>query len=139
MRKTMRPGPSPFRAFAMGPATAAIDPETEDMIRRAMRFVMHGRTTFIIAHRISTVKRADLVIVLEQGRITQLGTHEHLMEESGHYREIAIAQLYSDDADVPPAKREHPSHMIRVQSRVEVAVATDEARADESQGEALGK
>ncbi|CAN5513883.1 ABC transporter ATP-binding protein [soil metagenome] len=126
------------RCLILDDATAAVDPETEDLIRRAMQFVMRGRTTFIIAHRISTVKRADLVVVLEQGRITQLGTHDHLMEESGHYREIAIAQLYSDDDDVPAAKRDHPSHMRRAQSPVEVAVATEESRAEET-SEPLGK
>ena len=58
---------------------------------------MQGRTTFVIAHRISTVKRADLVIVLEDGRITQIGTHEELMGQEGHYREIAAVQLYGED------------------------------------------
>src|SRR5439155_25285096 len=52
------------RILVLDDATAAIDPETEDLIRRGMRFVMPGRTTFVIAHRISTVKQADLVIVL---------------------------------------------------------------------------
>ena len=61
------------RILILDDATAAVDPETEDMIRRAMRFVMFGRTTFVIAHRISTVKRADLVLVIEHGRITQIG------------------------------------------------------------------
>ena len=75
-------------------ATAAVDPETEDLIRRGMKFVMRGRTTFVIAHRISTVKQADLVMVMEHGKITQTGTHEELMEQDGHYREIAAAQLY---------------------------------------------
>src|SRR6185437_15127747 len=53
------------RILILDDATAAVDPETEDLIRRGMRFVMQGRTTFVIAHRVSTVKRADLVIVLE--------------------------------------------------------------------------
>ena len=81
------------RVLVLDDATAAIDPETEDLIRRGMKFVMHGRTTFIIAHRISSVKRADLVLVIERGRIVQRGTHDELMEEAGHYREIAAAQL----------------------------------------------
>ena len=79
-------------------ATAAIDPETETLIRKAMRFVMHGRTTFVIAHRISTVKQADLVLVLENGRVTQAGTHRELLEQDGHYRYIAAVQLQPETA-----------------------------------------
>jgi len=97
------------RILVLDDATAAIDPETEDLIRRGMKFVMHGRTTFIIAHRISSVKRADLVLVIENGRIAQRGTHAQLMAEEGHYRDIAAAQLQVDDED-----SESPlSHMDR--------------------------
>src|SRR5439155_26309938 len=85
------------RILILDDATAAVDPETEEMIRRAMKFVMNGRTTFVIAHRISTVKRADLVLVLENGEITQQGTHEQLMKQAGHYRDIAAVQLYGDE------------------------------------------
>ncbi|MBC8106240.1 MAG: ATP-binding cassette domain-containing protein, partial [Anaerolineae bacterium] len=131
------------RCLILDDATAAIDPETEDMIRRAMHFVMRGRTTFIIAHRISTVKRANLVIVLEHGRITQLGTHDQLMEESGHYRDIAMAQLYgdeeADDEGAPQLKGDRPSHMDRIHSEVEVAVATAEARPTDESSEPIGK
>jgi ATP-binding cassette subfamily B protein len=108
------------RILVLDDATAAIDPETEDLIRRGMKFVMHGRTTFIIAHRISSVKRADLVLVLEHGRIAQSGTHEQLMAEPGHYRDIAAAQLQGDDeanlqADaLGIAGDGAPSHMDRV-------------------------
>lgn len=99
------------RILILDDATAAIDPETEDLIRRAMRLTLFGRTTFIIAHRISTVKTADLVLVMEQGRITQMGTHEQLMARSGHYRDIALAQL-SDEKQV--VAEQAPSHMDRV-------------------------
>jgi ATP-binding cassette subfamily B protein len=86
------------RVLILDDATAAIDAETETLIRKAMRFVMHGRTTFVIAHRISTVKQADLVLVLENGRVTQAGTHRELMEQDGHYRYIAAVQLQPETA-----------------------------------------
>lgn len=99
------------RILVLDDATASVDPETEDLIRRAMDFVMGERTTFLIAHRISSVKRADVVIVLEHGRIVQVGTHEQLMEREGHYRDIAVAQLYGAEAQEGPAS---PSHMKRM-------------------------
>ena len=81
------------RILVLDDALAAVDPETEHLISRALELVMVDRTVFIIAHRLSTVKAADLVIVLERGRITQAGTHDELMREHGHYRHIAEVQL----------------------------------------------
>jgi ATP-binding cassette subfamily B protein len=101
------------RILILDDATAAIDPQTEDLIRRGMDFVMHDRTTFIIAHRISTVKRADMVMVIENGRITQTGTHQRLMEEDGHYRDIASVQLYGDQLE-RDAEGELASHLARM-------------------------
>jgi ATP-binding cassette, subfamily B, multidrug efflux pump len=115
------------RVLILDDATAAVDPETEDLIRRGMRFVMKGRTTFVIAHRISTVKQADLVVVMERGKVTQIGTHEQLMEQDGHYREIAAAQLFGDET-LTESLADAPSHMKRVQSveEVEAAIAAAE-------------
>jgi ABC-type multidrug transport system fused ATPase/permease subunit len=98
------------RVLVLDDATAAVDPETDDLIRRGMDHVMADRTTFVIAHRISSVRRADLVIVIEDGRITQTGTHDELMQRTGHYRDIAAAQLFGDE---PQA--DQPSHMKRMQ------------------------
>ncbi len=113
------------RILVLDDATAAVDPETEDLIRRAMKFVMYGRTTFVIAHRISTVKRADVVIVMEDGRVTQMGTHDQLMEQDGHYRHIAAVQLFGDDEDQPfkPDPADSPSHMKRVAAGQTIAAA----------------
>jgi ABC-type multidrug transport system fused ATPase/permease subunit len=118
------------RILVLDDATAAIDPETEDLIRKGMKFVMHGRTTFIIAHRISSVKRADLVIVLEHGRIAQRGTHEQLMSEPGHYRDIAAAQLQGDEEEDAIAKPsvDQPSHMDRVKNNAVVSAVSTAAK-----------
>ncbi len=115
------------RILVLDDATAAVDPETEDLIRRATRFVMKDRTTFVIAHRISTVKRADLVLVIEKGRITQMGTHEQLMRQDGHYRQIAAAQLHGDEEELAK-DGEHPSHMKRVQDETVMVAATEAAK-----------
>ena len=87
------------RAVLLDPAilllddpAAAIDPHTEHEILDAMQRAMLGRTTFVVAHRLSTLRQCDLVIVLDNGRIAQVGTHEKLMEEDGHYREAALSQ-----------------------------------------------
>jgi ATP-binding cassette subfamily B protein len=71
---------------------ASIDPETEHEILNAMRSAMAGRTTLIVAHRLSTLRQADVVIVLEDGRISQMGSHRELLRQAGHYREVALSQ-----------------------------------------------
>ena len=72
--------------------TAAIDPETEHEILESMEQAMRGRTTFVVAHRLSTLRRADFVLVLDQGRIVQAGTHAELMNTQGHYHQAARLQ-----------------------------------------------
>lgn len=79
-------------------ATAAIDPQTEHEILAAMDNAMEGRTTFVVAHRLSTLRRSDMVLVLEKGRIVQVGTHEQLMTVGGHYRKAARMQLGDDES-----------------------------------------
>jgi ATP-binding cassette subfamily B protein len=69
-------------------STSSVDTETEAEIRGALEYLMRGRTTFIIAHRIQSVMNADLILVLDHGRIVQRGTHEELMRHEGMYRRI---------------------------------------------------
>ena len=73
--------------------TAAIDSETEHEIFEALDRAIAGRTTFIVAHRLSTLRRADLILVMEDGRIVQRGTHEELMKVPGPYLHVASLQL----------------------------------------------
>jgi ABC-type multidrug transport system ATPase subunit len=92
-----------------------------------MRFVMAGRTTFVIGHPLSTAKRADMVIVLENGRITGTGTHKELMATNAHYREIARVQLHADDQPLTtPATPS--SHMDRMLDATEVSADTAQAK-----------
>ncbi|MFM7742880.1 MAG: ABC transporter ATP-binding protein [Verrucomicrobiota bacterium] len=72
--------------------TSAIDAETENEIMAAMEAAMVGRTTFIVAHRLSTLRRADLILVLDHGRLIQAGTHAELMEKDGHYLRAILVQ-----------------------------------------------
>lgn len=78
-------------------ATSSVDMETEHLIEQALGEVMRGRTTFVIAHRLSSVKRADEVIVIEGGRIAERGTHAELIARDGHYRRIYDVQMRDQD------------------------------------------
>lgn len=74
-------------------ATSSIDTRTEQIVQDGMDRLMHGRTTFVIAHRLSTVRNSDCIMVLEQGRIIERGTHDQLIAEKGKYY-----QLYTGNA-----------------------------------------
>jgi ATP-binding cassette subfamily B protein len=69
-------------------ATSSIDTRTERIVQEGMDRLMHGRTTFVIAHRLSTVRNADCIMVLEQGRIIERGTHDQLIEKKGRYYQL---------------------------------------------------
>jgi ATP-binding cassette subfamily B protein len=73
-----------------------VDIETEASIRQALDHLMRNRTTFVIAHRIQSVMNADLILVLDKGRIVQMGTHEKLLAQDGIYRQIYDIQTRID-------------------------------------------
>ena len=77
------------RILILDDATSSVDATTEDEIKRGLREVMRGRTTFIVAHRLSTISLADEIVVMEAGRIVDRGTHEELLERCPLYAEIA--------------------------------------------------
>jgi ATP-binding cassette subfamily B protein len=78
-------------------STSSVDTETEVEIREALERLMQGRTTLVIAHRIQSVMNADLVLVLDQGRIVQRGTHDELLAQEGIYRRVYDMQAHIED------------------------------------------
>jgi ABC-type multidrug transport system fused ATPase/permease subunit len=79
-------------------ATSALDSESERLIQEALEKLMHGRTSFIIAHRLATVRHADRIVVLAEGRVVESGTHEELLQiDNGVYRRLAALQFRAKD------------------------------------------
>jgi ATP-binding cassette, subfamily B, bacterial MsbA len=78
-------------------ATSALDMESEQYVQAALANLMQGRTVFVIAHRLSTVRRATRIAVIESGQITEIGTHDELMQQSGTYRRLYDMQFAGDD------------------------------------------
>lgn len=79
--------------FIMDEATSSVDTLTEALIQRGMENLMKGRTSFIIAHRLSTIKRASRIVVVEDGRITEIGSHAELLRARGHYYRLYTQQF----------------------------------------------
>ncbi len=88
------------RLLILDDSTSNVDVATEALIQRALDRLMRGRTSFVIAQRISTVRNADLILVLDKGRLVASGTHAELLEQSPIYAEIYASQLI-EDAPLP--------------------------------------
>ena len=74
-------------------ATSSIDTRTEILIQRAFDRLMSGRTSFIVAHRLSTIEAADLILVMDDGRIIERGTHQELLARKGAYYNLYMSQF----------------------------------------------
>jgi ATP-binding cassette subfamily B protein len=81
------------RILLLDEATSALDAESEALVQDALERLMRGRTAIVIAHRLSTVARADRVVVLEGGRVAESGPHAALMQQAGIYRRLVERQL----------------------------------------------
>lgn len=89
------------RILILDDSTSSVDTHTERLIQQALNTLMEGRTTFVIAQRLSTVRRADQIIVLDQGKIAERGTHAELLAKDGLYREIYELQLRVQESSEP--------------------------------------
>ena len=79
--------------FIMDEATSSVDTLTEALIQRGMENLMSGRTSFVVAHRLSTIRRADRILVIEDGRIAEMGNHAELLQQRGHYYRLYTQQF----------------------------------------------
>jgi len=90
------------RILIMDEATASIDTRTEAVIQKALKRLLKGRTSFVIAHRLSTVRNADLVVVIDQNQIVERGTHKELLAQGRLYAELYNRQFYTPAAESQP-------------------------------------
>lgn len=86
------------RILILDEATSALDTESEALVQQALDRLMVGRTSFVIAHRLSTVQRANLIIVMEKGKIVEYGDHDTLMKADGLYNKLYRIQLTSSES-----------------------------------------
>ncbi len=113
------------RILILDDSLSSVDTQTEKLIQTALDTLMEGRTTFVIAHRLSTVRRADMILVMDKGKIVQRGTHADLLREGGLYKEIHDLQFVGSamfteemeaNIEANPIREEHQNTLMQRRS-----------------------
>lgn len=108
------------RILILDDSTSSVDTQTEKLIQAALDALMEGRTTFVIAHRLSTVRRADIILVMDRGRIVEQGTHTELLARGGLYKEIHDLQLADHAGFAEEMERLEEEGILRVREHDEM-------------------
>lgn len=82
--------------LVMDEATSSVDTQTEHVLQHSLQQVLHGRTSFVVAHRLSTIRAADRILVIDQGELKEQGSHEMLIAQQGRYYELYRKQFQSE-------------------------------------------
>ena len=85
-------------------ATSSLDSESEQLVQEALENLMEGRTSFVIAHRLSTVRSADKIVVIDKGMVSEMGTHQQLMTQNGLYRKLNEMQFEFENITQSPQR-----------------------------------
>jgi subfamily B ATP-binding cassette protein MsbA len=114
------------RILILDEATSSLDSESEAMIQEGLSYLMNSRTTFVIAHRLSTVRRADQIMVVESGRIIERGSHQSLLELGGRYHELYSKQHgFEQNLFLPTEERDNSTSAISGAAAISPADALD--------------
>ena len=108
------------RILILDDSTSSVDTQTEKLIQAALDALMEGRTTFVIAHRLSTVRRADMILVMDQGQIVERGTHAELLGRGGLYKEIHDLQLVDHARFAEEMEELHEENIVQVKEHDEM-------------------
>jgi ATP-binding cassette subfamily B protein len=99
--------------FIMDEATSSVDTLTEALIQKGMEVLMDGRTSFVIAHRLSTIRAADRILVIENGGISEQGSHAELIRARGHYYRLYTQQFRKErEAELSPAPEAEQEELL---------------------------